>query len=500
LKESHDAFTIRGKKKIERYIRKQLDCEARKFREQIRGRESKFLFVLLQSLNYFVGAGLLREQDGVIDKLDIPIYRLFVSLKAMLDLLLQSRISVVQMISNDEFLDIFAILRQHLKIGVLKQMVFVQNAYPTNIMEVRDGEIVRTREDSSELYQAFQSWVDVAGLDSDWMNWYFGRFQEKRARVGTLLRRDFKELHLLELDDLTCISEFLKDISVEHIQKTKWSISSTPFLYIKRRRLEKEFAKHMSQKDARKWIKLLEYRQGGDFYKLPLFPLNFKGQKIYTLMTWVFTPSNHFWGAWITDMLIDNLGFSSRGKWAAQYGLAFQNYVDQRLKESKLPIENLGSRKILARDHPEIRPWLDRMQQREGFEIDRLVKCGNVVFVVSCKARDFLFDRIVVRRAIFFPTKELEERIARNMEDVSKVQSMADCVKCCEEMRNKLGLYTDTFVAVLLTSMKEPLSCPEVRAYYTEKRRVRLPEAHIVTIPQFIELIRKEACVNHGLV
>lgn len=334
--------SIYGYKKIEETIKKQLDYEKEKFRRRIKGKESKFLFVLLQSLNYLVGNKIFIERNGLMDKVDIPIYRLFLSIKAMLDTILQQRISAVQMVSNEEFLDIFSILKEHLKIGFLSQMLYIQKTYPVHSIKVRNGEIIEAQENSSELYAAFQGW-----------------------------------------DDLTSISEYLKDISENHVKKIKWSVSTTPFLYIKRKKLEKEFLKHMSQRDTQKWFKLLEYRRRRDLYKSPLIPLKFNGKKVYTLITWVFTPSNHFWGAWIADMLLDYLKLSARGKWAAQYGIAFQNYVDEKLDDSKLPIINLGSRKISVYDHPEIQPWLDKLAQKKGFEVDRLIKCGNTLFVIS---------------------------------------------------------------------------------------------------------------------
>ena len=482
--------SIHGYKKIEEIIIKQLEYEKEKFRRRIKGKESKVLFVLLQSLNYLVGNRILIERSGLIDKIDIPTYRLFISIKAMLDIILERKISTVQMVSNEEFLDIFSILNEHLKIGLLSQMLYIQKTYPVHDIKVRNGEILEAQENSSELYQAFQRWVDAAGLDSDWINWYFSRYQEKRAKVGTLLRKEFKKTYHLELDDLTNISEYFKDISEKHVKKTNWSVRTTPFLYIKRKELKKEFLKHMSQRDTQKWFKLLEYRPRRDLYKSPLIPLNFNGKKVYTLMTWVFTPSNHFWGAWIADMLLDHLKLSARGKWADQYGKAFQSYVDEKMDESELSIINLGSRKISVYDHPEIRPWLDKLSQKEGFEVDRLIKYDNTLFVISCKATDFLYDRKVIRRDIFFPKKELEQRMAKNLQDMTEIHVIIDCIQCCNKMRRELNLFADKFEAVLLTSMKEPLSCPEVSSYYSKIRGIGLPKVHIVTTSQFIELVR----------
>jgi hypothetical protein len=490
--------SIRGQKKIEETIKKQLYSEKEKFRRHIKGKENKVLFVLLQSLNYIVGNKIFVKRSGLMDNIDIPTYRLLISLKAMLDTILQKRTPTIKIVNNEEFLDIFSILRKHLKIGVLSHTLYIQKTYPVQVINVRNGEILEAQENSSEFYTAFQGWVDAASIDSEWTNWYFNRFQEKRVKVGTLLQKEFKKTYNLELDDLTSISEYLKDISADHVKKWKWTPSSTPFLYIKRKKLEKEFLKHMSQSDTQEWLKLLEYRPRRDLYKSPLIPLKFNGKKVYTLITWVFTPSNHFWGSWIIDMQLDNLKLSARGKWAAQYGIAFQNYVDEKLEESKLPIINLGSRKISLCDHPEIRLWLDKLPQKEGFEVDRLIKCGNTLFVISCKTTDFLYDRKVVRRGIFFPKKDLEQRVEKNLKDATEVQVITDCIKCCNKMRKKLDLSADKFEAVLLTSMKEPLSYPEVCVYYSKRKGIELPKVHIVTMSQLIRRVRN-ACAEFNL-
>lgn len=485
---------VHGEKKVEELIKKELSYEIDKFRKRIKGKESKSLFVLLQSLNYLVGERLSTERDGLVDKIDPTIYRLFVSFRAMVDILLQSRISTVQMVSNNEFLNIFSILGEHLRIGLLSHMLYIQKKYPVSNVKIEAGLIVESREEPSELYEAFQSWVDIAGLDANWINWYFSRFREKRAKVGSLLRKEFKKTYGIELDDLTNISEYFKGVSEEHVKETKWSVSTTPFLFIKRKKIKKEFSKHMTQRDTQKWLRLLVYRPGKDLYKSPLIPLKFRGQKIYSLMTWVFTPSNHFWGAWITDMLLDHLQLSSRGKWAEQYGKAFQSYVDEMLNESKLPITNLGSRKILLCDHPEIKSWLDKLSKKEGFEIDRLIKYRDILFVVSCKARDFLYDRKVVRRGVFFPKVELQQRLMQNLEDMKEVYLIADCLKSCDKMRKRLNLSADKFAPVLLTSMREPLSSPEVRSYYskTNEKQV-LPNVYILTTSQFIGHIKEHS-------
>ena len=135
-------------------------------------------------------------------------------------------------------------------------------------------------------------------------------------------------------------------------------------------------------------------------------------------------------------------------------------------------------------------PWLNKLPQKEGFEVDRLIKCDNVLFVISCKATDFLYDRKVVRRDIFFPRMELEQRATKNLQDMAEIHIIADCIQSCDEMRKKLNLSAGKFVSVLLTSMREPLSCPEVRSYYSTRRRVKLPETHILAIPELIDMIR----------
>ena len=137
---------------------------------------------------------------------------------------------------------------------------------------------------------------------------------------------------------------------------------------------------------------------------------------------------------------------------------------------------------------------LDKLLQKEGFEVDRLTKCRNVLFVVSCKSNDFLYDRKVIRRAVIFRKEEIEKRVTQNLEDVAEIQAMTDCISSCKEMRRKLNLIAGRFVPVLLTSIVEPLSCDGVRSYYRTRRGVKLPEAYIITIPQFIDMVN--ACAD----
>ena len=83
--------SIRGQKKIEETIKKQLYSEKEKFRRHIKGKENKVLFVLLQSLNYIVGNKIFVKRSGLMDNIDIPTYRLLISIKAMLDTVLQKK-------------------------------------------------------------------------------------------------------------------------------------------------------------------------------------------------------------------------------------------------------------------------------------------------------------------------------------------------------------------------------------------------------------------------
>ena len=287
---------IRGSKNVEKYLRNQLDVEKDKFRKVIEGRESKFLFVLLQSLNYLVGSKLLSKRNGLVDKIDLPVYRLLTSQKAMLDIILEQGSAVTQMVCDEEFIELFSSLSQHMKIGFLSEMLRLQKESRTNSIRVRNGEIVEAPKSPRKFAEAFQHWVDIGGIDSDWINWYYGRSQEKRARVGLLLKNAFRKMYNLDLDDLSNISQFFEDISKEHFNKTSWTVRTTPFMYLKRKWLRQEFLKHMDRDSTEKWLKLLEYGPRRDFYKSPLIPLVFHGSKVYTLMTWVFTPANHFWG------------------------------------------------------------------------------------------------------------------------------------------------------------------------------------------------------------
>jgi len=80
--------------------------------------------------------------------------------------------------------------------------------------------------------------------------------------------------------------------------------------------------------------------------------------------------------------------------------------------------------------------------------------------------------------------------VEKNLQDMTEIQVIADCLQCCNKMRRELDLSADRFEAVLLTSMKEPLSYPEVSSYYSKTRGIELPKVHIVTMSQFIWLVR----------
>lgn len=488
---------VHGKEKVRETIKKKLDSEKEKFRKVAKRKEAKFLFVILESLNYLVGGKLIVEQDGWIDRIDIPTYQLILSLRAMLDIILRRGVSTVQMVSKNDFLEILSILREYLKIGFLSHILYIQDTSPVHEIKIEDGVIVELQdEDSIAFYQALESWVNIVGVDSDWINWYFGRFQEKRAKVGNLLQKEFEKIYGLKLDDLTCISDYFRRVSEDHLKTTKWSVGSTPFLYMKRKMLQRDFASHMTQRDTQAWFRLLEYRPGKDLLKAPLIPVNVRGVKAYTLMTWVFTPSNHFWSAWITDLLLENQNLSARGKWADQYGRAFERYLDEKLVETRLPIKNLGSRKISVVDYPEIQPWLDKLQRKAGFEVDRLIRCYNTVYVVSCKARDFLYDRKATRRDLFFPKKELEARVKQNLKDMTEIRNEASCIESSLDIRKAFQILGARIVPILLTSMREPLSISEVRLYYSKRRGVKIPKVHILTIPQFISQIKHHLSIG----
>jgi len=191
---------IRGEEKVEEAIKKQLITEKEKFRKRIKGTEAKFLFVLLQSMNYLVGDKLLIERDGYVDKIDIPTYRLLMSMRAMLDIILKSRFSAVQVVSKNEFLEIFSILKEHIRIGFLSHIYYIQKTSPVREIKIEDGQIVEVKdEDSIYFYKALQKWVELVSIDSNWTNWLFSsRFQEKRARVGKLLRKGFEAIYHLK--------------------------------------------------------------------------------------------------------------------------------------------------------------------------------------------------------------------------------------------------------------------------------------------------------------
>lgn len=474
---------------IEKAIERLLDSEKIKLKAKMFDRKAKFLFVVLESLNYFFGGKLKTELIGDFTRINIEQYRVIVSLRAILDTILENGVSAVQWTSREEFPEILRILTDHLNLGVLMHQLYVQRTYPAYEAKIENGRVEDTKD--KEFYEAVQHWVNVAGADPAWTNWYFNNYRKHRDETGKLLEREFPKVYGLKLSDLTDISNYLQKICEEHLKSiaiTPPTSDSMPFLHIKRKKIRGIFESKMTKREATKWIKMLEYKKGRDPAKHPLIPVKLQGKKIYTLMTWVFTPSNSFWGAWVSDLLLARPELSARGKWAEGYGKVFQRYVDEKVTQSKLPVENIGSRKISIAEYPEIEPWTKLLRRKQGFEIDRFFLSGNTLFIVFCKARDFLYDRKIWRRDVFFPNQEIEKKVEQNIEDMNEIYIEADCIASCKRIREKLTLPGKTFIPIVLTSRMEPMGVPEVRTYYSKK--INFPNVPVLTIEKFIELLK----------
>ena len=187
-------------------------------------------------------------------------------------------------------------------------------------------------------------------------------------------------------------------------------------------------------------------------------------------------------------MLLEHLELSTRGKWAEGYGRVFRLYVEDKVRKANLPVKNHGGRKIEISKHPGIEPWLNKLKKERRFQVDRFIQREDLLFVISCKARDFLYDRKIRRRDFFFSIRAVEARIRQDIEDMGEIFIETDCIASCDRVRKDLELDGSMFVPIVLTSRLEPMGVKEVRDYYSDK--LKFPDVPMLMIEDFIEILR----------
>jgi len=488
---------IRGKKNIEDTIKSQLKKEKESLREEIRGREGKFLFMVLWVMNYIYGPASFKKVSDAYTRCNLTFYQTIVCLKGILDTVLEYKISRIRAPANDEFEtsfnSFFEICLKYFGIAPLHKKLEIIQSGNLRKITIENGKSMDL--ENSKLYGVLGKWVNISNTDPEWIDWYFTNKPADRQKAGKFLEKEFKKVYGLELQDLIDIDgyfEYVSDQYVKSISTVTIPKGTLQLLHIEQRRLLQEFSNNMSKDKANRWIEVLEYRPWTDLRKQPLIPLKANGKKIYTMMYWFFAPSNNFFDAWISPMMLGDT--KTAGKMRQSYGKVFELYVDEKLKNAKINgLENHGKMRIDSNNFPEIKPYLDRLpKQKEGFEVDRILIKENIAFVVSCKARDFAFQRKIGKRDFFIPLSETKEQISRNEEDLKEIRMEAECIAANPAIikGNDIELKNQTYIVpILLTSRIEPLSIKDIKEHFLEDEEIK--KIPVMAIPEFINLLRE---------
>ncbi|MCW3129996.1 MAG: hypothetical protein N2V75_07870 [Methanophagales archaeon] len=490
---------IRGRENIENIIKSQLKKEKESLREEIRGWEGKFLFMTLWVMNYIYGPSSFRRINEAYATCDLTFYRVILCLKGILDTILEYKISRVKVPTPEEFKRVFELFfkvsLKYFGIAPLNRKLEITQSEDVKKIIIENGKI-KDLEDP-KLYKILGKWIDRSSSDPEWFNWYFTYYPADRNKAGKFLKKEFKETYDLELQDLVGIDRYFEQVSKQHIDNlpTVSLPKNIPFLYIERKKLLKDFSKNIGKYKAKKWIEVLEYKAWGDFRKCPLIPLKSNGKRIYTLIYWIFTPSNAFFDAWTSSLMLGDT--QTAGKMRQSYGKVFQLYVDEKLKNSKIMgLRNLGGRLIKSSDFPEIQPWLDKLpKQREAFQVDKILTKEDLCFIVSCKARDFAFQRKIGERNFFFPLSEIKRQISQNEGDLKEIYIEAGCIAVNPKVRDWIGLKKQKYIVpILLTSRMEPLGIKDVKVYFLEDEEIK--KVPVITIKELINLLKEPSSNN----
>lgn len=453
----------------------------------VSGKEGKFLFVTLEALNYLFGGTLIGEKIGEWASFKLDVYGTIVCLKEILDTILSEDFVFIEAVSTTEFIEILRFLIEHFSIAKYSHLLRVQERYGLKRVRVEEDKIEDLRDKA--FYEAMRRWVETAGSGPDWVNFYYTNYPKHRIKTGKLIESEFKATYNLELEDLTKIDRYFQNICENHLKAIREvSFPKTfPFLHIKKKKLLKDFAQFMNESEAKRWMKMLEYRAGGDLVKHPLIPLKLHGKKIYTLMHWIFVPSDSFWGAWVCDLLLESRESSAVGKWSEGYGKIFEKYLDKKLEKSNLQIRNTGECRIRVTKYPEI-PISFVSRLGTYFEIDRILIKDKFCFLISCKAHDFLYDRKIQARDFFFPVEEIEKKVGQNIDDMNKIYLKVECIATNSRILRDLGIEEKILIPIVLTSRTEPMGVEEIREYY--RKFLQFPEVSTLTVQRFFEFLK----------
>ena len=487
---------VHGKDKIRRIIKERLEIKQQELMNTVSGKEGKFLFVTLEAMNYLFGDTLIGKQIGEWTSYKLDVYGTIVCLKGILDTLLSEGFVFIEAVSTTEFIEILRSLMEHFSIAKYSHLLRVQEKDGLKRVRVEENKIEDLRD--KVFYEAMRRWVETAGSDPDWVNFYYTKYPKHRIETGKLIESEFKATYNLELEDLTKIDRYFQNICKNHLKAIREvSFPNTfPFLYIKKKKLLKDFVQFMNESEAKRWMKMLEYRAGGDLTKHPLVPLKLHGKKIYTLTHWIFVPSDSFWDAWVCDLLLESRESSAVGKWSEGYGKIFEKYLDKKLEKSNLRIMNTGKCRIRVTRYPEI-PISFASRLGTYFEIDRILIKDKFCLLISCKAHDFLFDRKIQARDFFFPVEEMEKKVGQIINDMNKIYLKADCIATNSRILRDLGIEGKILIPIVLTSRTEPMGVEEVREYYGPF--LQFPEVLTLTVQCFLEFLKNlPNSITHG--
>jgi hypothetical protein len=477
---------VYGKDEIRKIIKERLERDKQSLMKTVAGKEGKFLFVALEAMNYLFGSTLIGKKIGEWASYKLDVYNVIVSLKEILDVILTSGFHRIEAPSEIEFGNMLKSMIDHFTIAKYSHLLKVQDKYGIESAMIEEDRIEDLRD--KEFYEAVKLWVNDAGSDPDWVNFYYTNYPEHRIETGKLIEDEFVARHSLGLHDLTNIDTYLQRVCENHLKAIEESKpKGYPFLYIKKKKLFRDFSQGMGGATTTRWLKLLEYRAGEDLVKYPLVPLKLYGKKIYTLMCWIFVPSNAFWGAWVSDLLLERRSSKAFGKWSSGYGRIFEEYIDEKLKQSTLKIKNLGKRTVNRAKYPEIFQHLSELR-KTSFEIDRIFLKGNFCFISSCKAHDFLYDRKIQTRDFFFPSEEIEKKVDLNLQDMHEISMETECIASSQRILRDLGIEGTTLIPIVLTSRLEPMGVEEVREYY--RRSLPFRDVPTLTIQRFFEFLQ----------
>lgn len=478
---------VKGREKIQQTIEEMLADAKNKLMQRMASSEAKFLFVILESMSYYFGSTLISRMRGDYAYLDLDSFRAVQCLKALLDAVIETGFVRVQACESHEFTEILEALPQYFDIAYYSRLLKIQLNWGSDVALIEQGKITDLNGD--EFYGAIRPWVNSASSDPDWMNWYFAHYPAHRNQAYQTLRSEFLKKGGLDLNDLTAISDHLENVCKGHVEKVGAAHHSTkrwPLLWIKMKRLRRIFAKHMDEARASRWLRELQYKPGQSIYKRPLIRLKKCGKDIVVIPFWVFYPSNWFWGSRITTVMDESRRSAAWGTWSRGYGLAFEKYLDDVLKHEVPNVINMGKRRFNVAEYPEIQAC-SGMQRKTEFEVDRVLAKDGVVFVVSCKARDFLFDNKLLLRDLFFPAEEIERRVDANIEHLNEVSYEAKCLESNSRISLSMGLRSTKVIPVVVTSHPEPLSVSGVRDYFLRIRN--FPDVQMLTVSAFAKFL-----------